>query len=134
MKTRRRTARRKFHALHPDFAFVALVAAALAAHVAFHGASPRGKNPVAGAVRAGKAGAATGLAVVFAETAPEALFDPVPRFADLTLPEKTSDASPPRDLALLPPPGSETAALLSPSVAPPDLPASVAKPSFPLSE
>lgn len=119
---RRRPARRRFHALHLDFLFVAAVVAMLLAHVTRPDRTPK-RAP-------GPAPRTETFSISFAERAPDPLFAPdsVARGSPDGFGEP---AAPPPDLALAPLPPPPIAPLRSAEVRLPDIPDSVAKPSFP---
>ena len=121
--TRHRPARRRFHALHLDFLFVAGVVAMLLAHVTR-------PDRTAGRAPAPPQARATKFSFSPSELAPDPLFAPdsVARGSPDGFGEP---AAPPPDLALAPLPPPPIAPLRAAHVRLPDIPASVAKPSFP---
>ncbi len=119
----RRPARRRFHALHLDFLFVAAVVALLFAHVT---------RPDRPAKRPrGPASHFTAVSLVLSSPEPDPLFAP-DSVAHGSLGIAGEPAvPPPPDLALAPIPPPPVPPLRAADIRLPDLPASVAKPSFP---
>lgn len=119
----RRPARRRFHALHLDFLFVAAVVAMLLAHVT---------RPDRPAKRApAPATRATAFSIAPSAPAPDPLFAPDSVAHGAGGFSADPAVPPPPDLALAPLPPPPVAPLRAAEVRLPDIPASAAKPSFP---